>query len=125
MRIEILSDAENDLIAGATFYERRRAGLGGYFLSSLYSDIDSLLLYAGIHRVVFGFHRALSCDFLMRFFIGLIGRRTLFEFTEFWICAVIPFGSGNDSGSAVSTLDVQEAVIGTTFSGLFAGNMFQ
>ena len=63
MRIEILSDAENDLIAGARFYERSRAGLGEYFLSSLYSDIDSLLLYAGIHRVVFGFHRALSLRF--------------------------------------------------------------
>jgi hypothetical protein len=51
MRIEILSEAENDLLAGAEFYERRCAGVGGYFLDSLYSDIDSLLLYAGIHRV--------------------------------------------------------------------------
>src|SRR5260370_35823812 len=63
MRIEILSEAENDLVAGAKFYERRRTGLGEYFLSSLYSDIDSLLLYAGIHRLVFGFHRALSMRF--------------------------------------------------------------
>jgi hypothetical protein len=51
MRIEILSDAEDDLVAGAKFYERRRAGLGEYFLNSLYSDIDALLLYAGIHRL--------------------------------------------------------------------------
>jgi hypothetical protein len=48
MRIEILSEAEDDLVAGAKFYERKRAGLGEYFLNSLYSDIDSLLLYAGI-----------------------------------------------------------------------------
>lgn len=27
MRIEILSEAEDDLVAGAKFYERRRAGL--------------------------------------------------------------------------------------------------
>ena len=47
MRIEILSDAEDDLVAGAKFYERKRAGLGEYFLNSLYSDIDSLLLYVG------------------------------------------------------------------------------
>jgi hypothetical protein len=60
MRIEILSEAEDDLVAGAKFYERRCAGLGEYFLNSLYSDIDSLLLYAGIHRLIFGFHRALS-----------------------------------------------------------------
>ena len=50
-------------MAGAKFYERRRAGLGEYFLNSLYSDIDSLLLYAGIHRLIFGFHRALSKRF--------------------------------------------------------------
>ena len=63
MRLEILSEAEQDLIAGAKFYEAQRTGLGDYFLNSLYSDIDSLLLYAGIHRVVFGFHRALSKRF--------------------------------------------------------------
>jgi hypothetical protein len=52
MRIEILSDAEEDLVAGARFYERQGIGLGDYFLNSIYSDIDSLLVYAGIHRVV-------------------------------------------------------------------------
>ena len=63
MRIEILSDAEDDLVVGARFYERQRVGLGEYFLDSLYSDIDSLLIYAGIHRAIFGFHRALSKRF--------------------------------------------------------------
>ena len=63
MRIEVLSEAENELLSGAKFYERRGAGLGAYFLDSLYSDIDSLLLYAGIHRLMFGFHRALSLRF--------------------------------------------------------------
>jgi hypothetical protein len=52
MRIEVLSEAENDLVAGAKFYERR-AGLGEYFLNSLYSDIDSLLLCSSLPR--FGF----------------------------------------------------------------------
>jgi hypothetical protein len=42
MRIEILSDAQSDLISGARFYERQGGGLGEYFLNSLYSDIDSL-----------------------------------------------------------------------------------
>lgn len=63
MRIEILWDAQSDLISGARFYERQGAGLGEYFLNSLYSDIDSLLVYAGIHRIVFGFHRVLSKRF--------------------------------------------------------------
>jgi hypothetical protein len=33
MRIEILSEAEDDLLPGAKFYERKRAGLGEYFLA--------------------------------------------------------------------------------------------
>jgi hypothetical protein len=54
MKIEILSTATEDLVDGYHFYERQAAGLGNYFLDSLYSDIDSLLVYAGIHRVVYG-----------------------------------------------------------------------
>ena len=38
-------------------------GLGGYFLDSLFSDIDSLAFHAGIHRKVFGFFRLLSHRF--------------------------------------------------------------
>jgi plasmid stabilization system protein ParE len=71
MKIEILSDAEEDLIAGARFYERQGTGLGDYFLNAIYSDIDSLLIYAGIHRVVFGFHRALSKRFPYAIFYRL------------------------------------------------------
>ncbi len=44
MRIEILSDATEDLLDGYHFYERQAPGLGNYFLDSLYSDIDSLLV---------------------------------------------------------------------------------
>ena len=38
-------------------------GLGEYFFDSLFSDIDSLVLYAGIHPKVFGYHRLLSRRF--------------------------------------------------------------
>jgi hypothetical protein len=34
-----------------------------YFLESLLSDLDSLVLYAGIHNRHFGFHRMLSKRF--------------------------------------------------------------
>jgi plasmid stabilization system protein ParE len=63
MNLRILSSAFNDLADGRDFYERHGEGLGGYFLDSLFSDIDSLALYAGIHRKVFGFHRLLSRRF--------------------------------------------------------------
>lgn len=53
----------DDLHAGARFYDDQQLGLGDYFLDSLFSDIDSLLLYAGIHQKVFGYHRTLSKRF--------------------------------------------------------------
>jgi plasmid stabilization system protein ParE len=37
--------------------------LGSYFLETLFSDIDSLRLYGGVHRRVFGYHRVLSKRF--------------------------------------------------------------
>jgi hypothetical protein len=49
-----------DLWDGRRFYEEQQAGLGAYFLESLFADIDSLKLSGGIHRQVFGCHRMLS-----------------------------------------------------------------
>ena len=63
MKIRILSSAFDDLSRGRDFYEQQGEGLDGYFLDSLFSDIDSLRLYAGIHRKVFSFHRLLSKRF--------------------------------------------------------------
>ena len=56
MKIEILDEAEADLIEGYHFYEAQDAGLGSYFL-------DSLLIHAGVHAVVFGYRRCLSKRF--------------------------------------------------------------
>jgi plasmid stabilization system protein ParE len=63
LKIRLLSLALDDLDAGRRFYEKQQAGLGDYFLDSLFSDIDSLLLYAGIHQKVFGYYRTLSRRF--------------------------------------------------------------
>ena len=63
MRIKILSVAEKDLEEGYRFYESQADGLGTYFLDTLYSDIDSLAYFAGIHRVVLGYYRLLSKRF--------------------------------------------------------------
>jgi plasmid stabilization system protein ParE len=63
MKIRILTSAFNDLADSRDFYEQQSESLGGYFLDSLFSDIDSLVLYAGIHRKIFGFHRLLSKRF--------------------------------------------------------------
>jgi hypothetical protein len=50
MRIEILDSAEKDLLDGFKFYESQSRGLGDYFLDSLFSDIESLHLYADIQQ---------------------------------------------------------------------------
>ncbi len=51
MTIVILPSAREDLAAGFEFYEEQGAGLGGYFLESLFSDIDSLRLFPRISRI--------------------------------------------------------------------------
>lgn len=63
MRVEVLDEAEQDLVDGAHFYEAQEPGLGQHFLDSLFSDVDSLQLYAGIHPVHLGYHRLLSKRF--------------------------------------------------------------
>jgi hypothetical protein len=57
VKISIQPSALADLKVGFRFYEKQKAGLGSYFLDSLYSDIDSLVLYAGIHFRQFGKYR--------------------------------------------------------------------
>ena len=52
MRVRILPSAKRDLHQGLRLYERQENGIGSYFLDSLYSDIDSICLFAGIHRRV-------------------------------------------------------------------------
>lgn len=63
MTVRILESAVDDLERGREFYGRHGAEVGEYFLDSLFSDIDSLLLYAGIHPKSFGYHRLLSRRF--------------------------------------------------------------
>ena len=50
MNIEILAQARDDLVEGFDFYETQQPGLGSYFLSNLYGDIESLRLYRGLHE---------------------------------------------------------------------------
>jgi len=64
MKIKILKSAREDLKEGFHFYELQQKGLGSYFLESLFSDIESLKLFAGIHGIHFKkYHRLLSKRF--------------------------------------------------------------
>ena len=63
MSIQILDEAEDDLHDGREFYDRQAPRVGDYFAAALASDIESLILFAGIHPLEFGFHRSLSKRF--------------------------------------------------------------
>jgi hypothetical protein len=61
MRLEILDLAKADLLEGFHFYEDKEQGLGDYFLTNIFSDIERLKISGGIHRQAHrGFYRALS-----------------------------------------------------------------
>ena len=61
--IHISSDAENDLDDGRRFYNSQQSGIGEYFWDTLISDIESLLISAGVHSKIFGFYRMSSKRF--------------------------------------------------------------
>ena len=62
-RIQILSDTENDLDEGRKFYDKQGENVGNYFWDSLLSDIESSVIFAGIHKKEFGLYRMLSKRF--------------------------------------------------------------
>ena len=51
MRIEILPEARDDLIAGFRFYEHQALSLGSYFRESILSDVDALAVVGGVHAL--------------------------------------------------------------------------
>jgi hypothetical protein len=57
MRLRILRSAINDLQRGRDFYAKHGQDVGNHFLDSLFADIDSLALYAGVHVQFWGFYR--------------------------------------------------------------------
>jgi hypothetical protein len=54
MKVRVLRPALEDLASGREFYNQQQEGVGDYFFDSLFSEIDSLVLYAGIHRIHVG-----------------------------------------------------------------------
>ena len=78
MKIRILESASQDLTEGFHFYEKQAMGLGSYFLDSLFSDIDSLQLYAGIHPIYFNvYYRMLSKRFPFAIYYKLVDDEAL------------------------------------------------
>jgi plasmid stabilization system protein ParE len=76
--VRIGASAERDLLIGFEFYEAQAAGLGQYFLDSLFSDIDALVLHAGVHpKPLAGLHRSLSRRFPFAVYYDFDGRTAI------------------------------------------------
>jgi len=63
MNIQILTPAKTDISNGADFYEKQSKGLGKYFLNTIFSDIESLRIFCGVHIKIENYFRLLSKRF--------------------------------------------------------------
>ncbi len=59
----LLEEAVGDLEVGRRFYEERAEGIGVYFVDSVFADVVSLRLFAGIHPIHYGYFRMLAKRF--------------------------------------------------------------
>ncbi|MBT4525006.1 MAG: type II toxin-antitoxin system RelE/ParE family toxin [Deltaproteobacteria bacterium] len=55
--IVVLKEVANDLNAGREFYALNGTSVGDYFWDSMISDIESLVVYAGVHERIRGLYR--------------------------------------------------------------------
>jgi hypothetical protein len=94
VKIEILDQAEQDLVIGFEFYEGQAKGLGSSFLTCLYTDIDALVSAAGIHRKIYrAYHRLLSKRFPFAIFYTV--ERIRHTCMQCWIVVNTPPKSAN------------------------------
>ncbi len=63
MKVTILDRALDDIEDGYFFYQEKSDGAGDYFLDTIWSDIDSLRYFAGVHPVIGRFYRMLTHRF--------------------------------------------------------------
>ncbi len=77
MKVEdviLLKEVANDLHDGKAFYDQREAGVGDYFWDSLIADIESLIIYAGIHKKSHGLYRMLAKRFPYAIYYDIVDK---------------------------------------------------
>lgn len=72
--ISVLSDAVSDLEQGKSFYESQQSGIGDYFWDCLLSDIESLVMYSGIHQKEHGYYKMLSKRFPYAIYYDIVNK---------------------------------------------------
>jgi len=105
MNIQILDLARDDLIEGFYFYKRREAGVGRRFLDRLYSDIERLAMFGGLHRKPYGiFHRALSRKYPFAIYYTVAGDTVQISSIEFRVSSCALEDLHSESGLTRSLL---------------------
>lgn len=61
--VRLLPKATADMADAQFFYEEQSPALGQHFRDSVNSDLRALLVSAGVHRRLHGFHRSLAKRF--------------------------------------------------------------
>ena len=74
MEIKLSETAEADLVDGFWFYENQDIGIGEYFSVSVGADIESLKIFAGVHPLVYGYHRMVCKTFPYNIYYRLIDK---------------------------------------------------
>jgi hypothetical protein len=79
----ILEAAVEDLNKGRSFYELQAPGIGDYFWDCLITDIESLIIYAGVHCKSSGFFRMYSKRFPYAVYYEIVDQAV-------YVAAVLP-----------------------------------
>jgi hypothetical protein len=81
--ISILSDAVTDLEQGKSFYESQQDGVGDYFWDCILSDIESLVVYSGIHKKEYDYYKMLSKRFPYAIYYDVVNKTN-------YVIAILP-----------------------------------
>ena len=65
--VYVMEEAVEDLDEGRSFYDLQEIGVGDYFWDCLIADIESLIIYAGIHRKKMDFYQMFAKYFLKKY----------------------------------------------------------
>ena len=93
MTVVILDDAAEDIESGAQFYESCTTGVGDYFLDSILSDLDSLILLPVFIQSTLDSIECCRSDSHSASIMRL--KTTWSTFMPFSICGAIRFGFGS------------------------------
>jgi hypothetical protein len=61
--VVVLKDVAEDMNDAKAFYDQKESGVGDYFWDSLLADIESLMIYGGVHTKEYGLYRMLAGRF--------------------------------------------------------------